>query len=237
MILNSLIIPCYNEEKNLYKSYSKLLKIPSKIKGELILVNNGSLDGTKKILKNLSEKNPRIKIINIKKNIGYGHGILTGLKASRGKFVGWTHADGQTDHFEAIKGFAFIENEKDPNKVLIMGKRSSRKFSEKIFELLMSLFETILFKTNMNDITAQPKIMSKDFFISWKNPPVDFSLDLYAYAVAKKRNLSIKKYKINYQKRNYGISSWNDGLFSKIKLSMKTISYSIKLFKSLKNEK
>ena len=233
---NSLIIPCYNEEKNLINQFDQLLTLPSKINGELILVNNGSIDSTRKILNKLSKKNPQIRIVNIKKNIGYGHGIVCGLKIAKGKYIGWTHADGQTDHEETTKGFKLLEQNPYPNNLFVMGKRGKRKLSEKIFELGMSIFESVLFKTVLYDIPAQPKIMSKAFFNTWKNPPDDFSLDLYAYVIAKKKKLSIKKFNIRYKQRILGISSWNFGLISKIKLSIKTIFYSFKLYLSIKNE-
>ena len=49
----------------------------------------------------------------------------------------------------------------------------------------MSLFETLLLRTRLWDINAQPTMFHRDFFASWDRPPHDFSLDLYAYYGAK----------------------------------------------------
>ena len=75
----SLIIPCYNEEGNIDILVKKSQKFLKNKKNQLILVNNGSTDNTeKKILFN-KIKYKNIEIVNIKKNIGFGHGVKRGL--------------------------------------------------------------------------------------------------------------------------------------------------------------
>ena len=67
----SLVIPCYNEAKNLpilINKYKKFLKNP---KNELVLINNGSVDDTENIFKKLA-KFKNIKTCRVKKNIGFG---------------------------------------------------------------------------------------------------------------------------------------------------------------------
>ena len=70
--------------KKYLKSYQK--------NSEIILVNNGSTDKTKEVLTNelKTTKNPFFKLVNIEKNIGYGHGIMSGVKEAKGKFISWT---------------------------------------------------------------------------------------------------------------------------------------------------
>ena len=75
----SVVVPCYNEEENIPLIISKFNKIleESNEKIEVILVNNGSIDDSKKIFeKNILKIKQNIRVLNIKKNIGYGHGIL-----------------------------------------------------------------------------------------------------------------------------------------------------------------
>ena len=91
----TIIVPCYNEEKNLNKllyNIQELLNLNSFIK--VFLVDNGSTDNSNKMIKN----NPIFKLqnfelIEVKKNIGYGNGIMQGLKKVDTKFYSWTHAD------------------------------------------------------------------------------------------------------------------------------------------------
>ena len=99
----SLVIPCYNE----IDSIEELINLCKKIINsytEIIIVDNGSRDGSYKKLKNL--KLPKnIKIKRVRKNIGYGNGILKGLKVCRGEIISWTHADLQTDPNDIINSY------------------------------------------------------------------------------------------------------------------------------------
>ena len=91
----SIILPCYNEELSILKLVDRCLCIISD-QLEIIFVDNGSTDNTFKILKTLTLPS-NIKVIRVKENIGYGHGILYGLKHAKGEIISWTHADLQTD--------------------------------------------------------------------------------------------------------------------------------------------
>ena len=84
----TIIIPCYNEEKNLNKllyNIQELLNLNSFIK--VFLVDNGSTDNSNKMIKNNSIfKLQNFELIEVKKNIGYGNGIMQGLKKVDTKF-------------------------------------------------------------------------------------------------------------------------------------------------------
>ena len=72
----SLVIPCFNEEKNLPFLFEKLDKFLLNSNCEVILVNNGSIDNTCDLLKKYKKKHINVKYITLKKNIGYGNGII-----------------------------------------------------------------------------------------------------------------------------------------------------------------
>ena len=127
-----------------------------------------------------------IKIETVEVNQGYGYGILRGLKAASGEFLGWLHADLQFNPSEIEKGIQYIQNNNYNNSIFVKGKRTNRPLIDKLFTMGMSLYETIILHTRLSDINAQPTIFSKEFFEKWENPPYDFSLDLYAYYMAKK---------------------------------------------------
>ena len=78
----SIVIPSYNEDKNITPLFEKIENLLTKKPDlEVIIVNNGSTDNTKKnILKSDLYINNKIKVLDIKKNIGYGHGIMSGVK-------------------------------------------------------------------------------------------------------------------------------------------------------------
>ena len=93
----SLIIPCYNEELNI-PPLMKRLNLIQEEWIEFILVNNGSNDNTRNIIVKEAEKlDLKIKLVDIKKNNGYGYGIMEGIKTGSGSILSWTHADLQTE--------------------------------------------------------------------------------------------------------------------------------------------
>ena len=232
MINLSIVIPCFNEAKSLpklVKDFSKKLKRKDV---ELILVNNGSNDSTETIISNLKKDYNFLKMIKLKKNNGYGNGILQGLKRAKGKYISWTHADLQTDPYDVIIGFEKFEKELSP-KIFIKGNRLGRPLKDIIFTIGMSIFETILLKKFFWDVNAQPNIFHKNFFNMLEKIPLDFSFDLFFYFNAKKKKLKILRFPVKYPERKFGVSHWNTDFKNKMKFIKRTIKYSFQLKKEL----
>ena len=230
----SLIIPCFNEQDNLPLLFKRLLKIQTKF-NEIILVDNGSTDNTSLIIENFIKNNDScIKIIKIKKNIGYGHGIMSGIRKSSGQIVAWTHADLQTDPQDVVDAYKYFASKKgDPNFIL-KGKRKKRKFFDNLFTSLMSIVSSIAFNIRLSDINAQPKMFSRNFIKYIDKAPNDFSLDLFILVKAIKMNYTILEYPVMFKNRNYGISKGGGSFVGKIKLTLRTLSYINKLRTTLK---
>lgn len=225
----SIVIPCYNESGNLLKLIDICKKELCANGVEVILIDNGSTDGSDKILKTIKDLDQLLKSYRLEKNQGYGGGILYGLSKAKGQYIGWTHADLQTDPADVLNGFKLM----DSDKIFVKGSRVGRPIADNIFSIGMGIFESIILRTKLWEINAQPTIFSKKFFLSWSDPPEDFSLDLYSYVMAKKNNLSIKRLTVFFPERFYGNSSWNTGLTSKLALIQRTIKFSFQLKKRI----
>lgn len=228
----SIIVPCYNESRNIPLILEKFKKVIKREDVEVLLVNNGSTDDSKITFEKLLPKYPFARIINIDKNEGYGYGITYGLSNSKSEFIGYTHADMQTDPADTIKAFEIIEKQSDPKLCYVKGVRKNRPFFDRFFSIAMSLFETIYLNTKLWDINAQPNIFHRNFFQSIKDScPKDFSLDLYFLYIAKKKKLNIIRFDVIFPKRLHGKSSWNNSLGEKWKFIKRTLKFSIKLKK------
>lgn len=88
----SLIVPCYNEEKTIRYTMERLdnINYPDY---EIIAVNDGSSDNTSEILRELSEKYERLRVIDLKKNEGKANALYLGLLASKSEFLVCIDAD------------------------------------------------------------------------------------------------------------------------------------------------
>jgi glycosyltransferase involved in cell wall biosynthesis len=102
----SIILPCYNEQDNLeflFNSIDPVVLAHQDL--EIILINNGSTDNSAAVFeKELAKRDRSIfKVVTVEKNIGYGYGILSGLRAAKGHILSVTHADRQTDPMDVLK--------------------------------------------------------------------------------------------------------------------------------------
>lgn len=236
----SIITPCYNEAENipfLVERFSKLL-LESDLAIEIIFVNNGSTDNSLQVFENEFKKanQSSFKICNVKKNQGYGFGILSGLKDATAPFLAWTHADLQTDPKDVLKGYELLKKQEQPLNCFLKGKRKKRNLLDSFFTFGMSIYSSFKLKNALFDINAQPKIFSRAFYETWENPPYDFSLDLYAYYTAKKNGLNILELPVFFEKRQFGEAKGGGTLKGKMKLIKRTLKYINELKKKLKSE-
>lgn len=230
----SVVVPCYNEARNIPLLLDKFSKFV--YGNELVLVDNGSTDDTKEVLAKLLPNYPFVRVVTIEKNIGYGYGIVCGLRASRGEFLAWTHADLQTDPGDVLRAYDLIKGKDNPEKYFIKGARKSRPLMDAFFTHGMSIFSSVVLGQWINDINAQPKLFHSSFLKKLKNPPNDWALDQYVYFMAKKTGLKVETFPVDFSQRVHGKSNWNTGFFSKWKLIKRTMKFTLRLRKDLGKE-
>ena len=233
----SIIIPCYNEAKNLPLILKRCEEVVSKESNiEIVIVDNGSTDNTSIVLDNLTSNISFVTRVKVENNLGYGHGILEGLRKAKGEILGWTHADMQTDIYDVLTGLNFFQITDKPEQLFVKGRRYNRPILDVFFTIGMAIFETILLKKLMWDINSQPTMFHREFFLNWEAPPDDFSLDLYAYYLARKSRLKIKRFPVQFGKRAHGFSHWNVSVSAKFRFIKRTLHYSFLLNKRFKDD-
>ena len=228
----SIIIPCYNEAENIPLILKKFAVCITAEDMEVVLVNNGSTDDSQAVLDELLPNYPFARTVLVPVNQGYGYGILQGLKSAKSDFIGWTHADMQTDPADVVKAYHLLEEEHWSDRIYVKGNRKGRSLFDQFFTSGMSLFETLYLGKRLYDINAQPNIFPRAFFESWQTPPHDFSLDLYALYMARVAKLKVKRIEVQFPPRLHGESKWNNGtLKAKWKFIKRTLEFSKKLKK------
>lgn len=122
----SIIIPVYNEERNIQKVIREVKNAPVKMQKEIIIVDDGSEDRTRKILSRHYRHDRTIKIILASKNQGKGAAIRRGLKVANGEIVLIQDADLEYSVADYPKILApFIKN----NAQVVYGSRFLGKIS------------------------------------------------------------------------------------------------------------
>ena len=237
----TIVIPCFNEAKNitiLLEKLNELLTANNLVEEiKILIINNGSTDNTKEVIDKEIDKYSFARSLQIKKNQGYGYGILEGLKHSSSEFIGWTHGDLQTELKDILKAADLIKKYNYSSKLFIKGQRKGRPIFDQFFSDCMSIIESLLFLMPLYEINAQPTIFHRSLYSHCNKPPIDFSIDLYFYVKAILLNYKIERINVNFLRRIYGSSKWNINIKSKIRFISRTLTYSIKLSQRLRNEK
>jgi len=95
----SIVVPIYNEEENIPPLYDRVTTAlaGTGIDYELILVDDGSSDGSFMLLKQLAEKDQRVKVIRFRRNFGQTAAMAAGFDAARGEIIVPMDGDLQND--------------------------------------------------------------------------------------------------------------------------------------------
>lgn len=235
----SIVIPIYQEKDNIKLLFKKIIKFKktAHFPFEFILVEGCSDDGTLESIVeciNFNNLSNKVKVFSMPSKHGYGHDIMYGLKNAHYNFLAWTHADLQTDLNDILIGYNLIKHS-SPNTI-VKGRRVGRNFIDKFLTFAMQMYTMIKIGKNIEDINAQPKIFSRDFYkkLLSQNPPNDFSLDLFTLINAKQENFNIETFDVKFKKRLYGQAKGGGGSFiNRIKLIKRTITYINNLKKDL----
>lgn len=226
----SVVIPCYNEGNNVPLLLERLALLARRVPElEFLVVDNGSTDGTEPLFVEAARTSPAIRTLRVEKNQGYGFGILCGLRQAAGRYVGWTHADLQTDPADAARALEWLRDRHYPDRLFLKGLRHGRPLGDSFFTAGMGIFESLLFLLPLWDINAQPVVFSRSLLSSWDDPPRDFALDLYALVTARRLGYTVRRFPVVFSQRLHGRSHWNINWRSKYAFIKRTLAFSLRL--------
>jgi glycosyltransferase involved in cell wall biosynthesis len=172
-------MPCFNEEEVVGYSIPQFLAAFEKagVNIELVAVDNGSTDGTGRVIKELQKNHP-IVLERVDVNQGYGYGILRGFARATGRWVGVVHADGQVDAEDVVRLYDAIKHSKTP----VLGKVRRRfrmdGFTRKLVSIAYNGFVWLLWpRLGSIDINGSPKILPRELLAALDLQSKDWFLD------------------------------------------------------------
>jgi len=135
----SVVIPCYNEEQRLPRTIEQVERYlgSSGVAYELILVDDGSIDGTRTIMDSAAERNPAVRLEALPHNRGKGRALAEGVAAARGAEILITDADLSTPIEEVDKLRAELRNGAGVAIASRALKGSRVEVSQPIYRVLM----------------------------------------------------------------------------------------------------
>lgn len=206
----SVFLPAYNEGKVITETIEKTKKVLQNVidTWEIIVVNDGSRDDTRKAVENLTGKDKRIRLINHETNLGYGATLRDGLYKSKYPWIAFIDSDGQFDFSEISN---FITKQKKTGADIVIGYYKKRKVSK--FKILTSkLWEFsvwIPFGLKVRDIDCGFKLISRE--VIDKIPRLESSRGAFISSEllikAKKAGFKIVEIPVTHYRRQTGVGT------------------------------
>jgi glycosyltransferase involved in cell wall biosynthesis len=211
----SVLIPVYNEKATVLRLLDAVQQAPLDLNKELVVVDDGSTDGTRDILRGLSR--PEVRVILHAQNRGKGAAIRTALESATGDFVIIQDADLEYDpndygamtgplvdgRADVVYGSRFLGG---PHRVLL--------FWHYFGNILFTLLANILYNINLSDMGTCYKAFRRTVLDGTPLRSERFGIEAELTAKFCKKRLRIYEVPISYSGRTYEEGkkiTWKDG--------------------------
>ncbi len=154
----SLVVPLYNESENIEEIYlrikSELCKLS--LKFEIVFVDDGSVDGTSDILKEIKRKEPNIKLVIFDRNYGQTEAMAAGFEYAGGDIIITMDGDLQNDPADILPVIIKLQSGYD----LVCGWRKARKdrfLSRRLPSMIANAIISFITKVSIHDLGCSLK--------------------------------------------------------------------------------
>ena len=199
----SVVIPVYNEEHNIREILRRVQA--TKLAKEIVVVDDGSQDGTREILKKMDGKG-KVRVILHERNKGKGAAVVTGLNAAKGDVLLIQDADLEYDPrdypallqpihegvADVVYGSRFLGS---PHRVTMFWHLVANK--------LLTLMTNILYNTILTDMETGYKVFRRKVIEDMNLRAKRFDFEPEFTAKALKRNYRIFEVPISFSPRDY----------------------------------
>ena len=221
----SIVIPLLNEEESLAELHQWLTKVLTinRLSYEIIFVDDGSTDGSWRVIMQLAEKDAQVRGIRFLRNYGKSQALHAGFKAAEGEVVITMDADLQDSPDEIPALYEMITKD---NYDLVSGWKKKRYDSVLAKNLPSKLFNWAARKTSgltLHDFNCGLKAYKKEVI---KNVEVSGEMHRYIPVLAKNAGFNrITEKVVQHQARKYGVTKFGMSRFINGFLDLITISF------------
>lgn len=217
----SVIIPCFNESRTIGMLLRKVIDVKLDMEVEIIVIDDGSTDGTRDYLKSLENKESNLKIIFHEKNKGKGAALRSGFKASSGEIIIIQDADLEYNPNEYKKLLApIIEGKAD----VVYGSRFATGESHRVLYFwhaignkLLTFFCNCFSTLNLTDIEVCYKVFKREVLNKIELKENGFGFEPEFTIKMARSGSKVYEVGISYAGRTYAEGkkiTWKDGLIT-----------------------
>ncbi len=219
----SIVIPVYNERESIPKLYEELDKTLSEmpLKYEVLLIDDGSTDGTFDELKKIHEKNNLFKVIRFRRNFGQTAALSAGFDFAKGDIIVTLDADLQNDPRDIPLLLEKINEGYD----IVSGWRVNRKdkaLTRKFPSMVANKIISKLTGVHLHDYGCTLKAYRKEVV---KNIELYGEMHRYIPAIASWMGVSVAEVPVRHHSRKYGKSKYGISRTIKVILDIMTVKF------------
>ena len=227
--LISIVIPCYNEEKNINRTFDALLDLISKQNHsfEIIAVNDGSKDGTWDVIKEYAQKYREIIGVNQMRNYGLSDAYQAGFDLAKGDYVVTLAADLEipVENIERVvayldQGFDFVNTHR-------LGRWENAKVSRGMTSDTANKILNKISKVNISDRGSGLKGFRADLL---KNLRLYGEMHRFIPDYLSAYGAKMKEFEVEFKDRDYGKSQYGSGFKRTIKVLLDILTLTFMLY-------
>jgi glycosyltransferase involved in cell wall biosynthesis len=206
----SIVVPVKDEERSLQPLYVALTAELERLERsyEVIFVDDGSTDGSFQVLRELRERDPRVKVVRFRRNFGKTPALVAGFARARGEIVFTMDSDLQDDPAEIPNFLATLDEGYD----LVSGWKFprydplSKTLPSKVFNGMVGLTTGV----HLHDINCGFKAYRREMLDELK---LYGELHRFIPVLAHERGWRVTEIKVRHHERKYGKSKFGAGRF------------------------
>ncbi len=219
----SIVVPAFNEEKNLPDLYEEITKasIGLNLSYEIIFVDDGSWDLTFPVLRGIQKEDPKVKVIRLRKNFGQTAALSAGFDYAKGEVIITLDADLQNDPQDFVLFLEKIHEGYD----IVSGwrkKRKDRLLTRRIPSAMANWLISKITHIKLHDFGCTLKAFRKEVV---KNINLYGELHRFIPAIASNIGVSIAEVEVNHRPRKHGKSKYSVFRFVKVILDLLTVKF------------
>jgi glycosyltransferase involved in cell wall biosynthesis len=219
----SVVIPLFNEAPNLERLYAEFTQALERWGRpyELILVDDGSSDGSDEILAALPARDPRVRVIQFRRNFGQTAAFAAGFAAARGRLIATADGDLQNDPADLPAMIAGVESGAD----IVCGWRKERKdpfLNRRLPSMIANWLISRSTGVRLNDYGCSLKVFRAEVV-----KPLRLYGEMHRFlpALASEMGVRIIEQPVNHRARVHGRSKYGISRTIRVLLDLMTVKF------------